>query len=433
VKDTVVGETVDRRYTLRREIASGGMGIVFEARQAYTGRAVALKLLNRDHAGNARVAERLLREARALGAVRHPNVVEVLDAGVDPDGDVYIATEMLEGRTLEGILAARGALPVWDVVHIGRQLCSALASVHAREVIHRDVKPANVFLTRDEFGVEVAKLIDFGIASLRALDKGDVRGRLTVHGEALGTPEYMAPEQLLGRETDPRCDLYGVGVTLFEALTGQLPFEGGYREQLAGLAFRTEVPSVRARRPEVPEAVAAVIERALATDPARRFPDARAMEQALYESVGSQRRASTLLGSVARVAPPAIDPRPVAVPPPASVAVEQRRKFPRAPYIAPVRMVLANDAHLDGRAEDISAGGMLVIAAQSLPPGETVRVRFALPGSGTIVTVPATVRWVKSARAGRVALGLEFLEIDEAPRRAISLYVTLTGTGASAE
>jgi serine/threonine-protein kinase len=443
VKDITVGEVVDRRYTLKREIASGGMGVVFEAQQAYTGRAVALKLPHRDHLGNARVGERLLREARALGAVKHPNVVEVIDAGIDPDGDVYIATEMLEGRTLEGILAARGELAALDVLLLARQLCDALAAIHARGVLHRDVKPGNVFITRDEHGSEVAKLIDFGIASLRVGEAPGGYGRLTAQGELLGTPEYMAPEQLLGlKDVDHRCDIYSLGVTLFEALTGELPFTGSAQELLATLATARQPPSLLSLRPLTPPRLAAAIERALAKDPAERFPDAASFARALGdmgEAAGhTTRLLSGAMGQAARRAPPARvegDRHAVAAVPPLpqqpAVDPAQRRRYLRAPYVSPVRLLLADDTHLDGRAEDISLGGMLVIAAHPLPQESRVRVRFALPGHGAIATLTAVVRWNKHARAGRAAIGLEFTEVPDDARRAIAMFVTLTSAQAA--
>ena len=221
--DYVIGDTVDRRYVLKREIARGGAGTVFEAVHAITTRTVAIKLLHSTSRNNPEICERLLLEARALATVRHPNVVEVLDAGLDRTGEPYLVMEMLEGRPLDGILASRRTLDVSDVVHIARQICDALAFMHARGVVHRDLKPSNVFVTRDEIGQETVKVVDFGIASLPS-DWRPNQLRLTAPGGVYGTAEYMAPEQLVAMETvEPRCDQYSLGVLMYEALSGEVP------------------------------------------------------------------------------------------------------------------------------------------------------------------------------------------------------------------
>lgn len=450
--DAVIGSTIDGRYRVKREIARGGMGTVFEAQQVFTGRTVALKLLHPEYGRHPGARERMLREARALGSLRHPNVVEVLDAGIDDDGQVFVVTEMLEGRTLEGIMAARATLPLVDVIQIARQLCSALAHLHARGVVHRDVKPGNVFITRDALGREIVKLIDFSIARIPEIAGSSVSARLTLEGDQVGTPEYMAPEQLLAvREIDHRCDIYALGVTLFEALTGRLPFDGDMNGRLAQLAENVRPPALQGLRPDVPMAVAAVIERALARRPDERFPDARTFALALLQASGLKPGRSALLGvapdplQTGMVTPvggfgerdTSLDAVVVAgTPVSASAAASpdgpaQRRKYVRVPYVSPVRLLLGEGNVLDGRAEDISEGGMLVIAPRPLLQGASVQVRFAVPGGGAVVSLPATVRWVRSARAGRVAMGLEFTEVPDAVRSAIALFVTLMSAPAA--
>ena len=166
VSDSLVGGIVDTRYELRRLIARGGMGLVFEAHHRFTRRAVALKLLPDEVRGQKEMRGRLLREAHALTAVRHPHIVEVLDAGVCAEHGPYVVMEMLDGRTLDGILAARRRLSIEDVVQVGRQVCDAVAHANSRGVVHRDLKPSNFFVARNEIGEETVKLIDLGVAAL---------------------------------------------------------------------------------------------------------------------------------------------------------------------------------------------------------------------------------------------------------------------------
>jgi len=221
-----VGSVVDRRYRLKREIARGGAGAVFEAEHLYTSRPVAIKLLIAEQAEASESRQRLLLEARALSVARHPGIVLGLDAGETEDGTPYLVMELLEGRTLEGILAVRRRVAVADAVYIGMQLCDALAAAHERGILHRDIKPSNIFISRSESGREVTKIFDFGIARLPQQNL-----KITQQGAVLGTPEYMAPEQLLAQEdVDARCDIYALGVSLYEALAGTVPFEGNFGE-----------------------------------------------------------------------------------------------------------------------------------------------------------------------------------------------------------
>src|SRR5450432_4117554 len=220
-----VGSVVDRRYRLKREIARGGAGAVFEAEHLYTSRSVAIKLLIAEQVETSESRTRLLLEARALTVARHPGIVLGLDAGETEDGTPYLVMELLEGRTLEGILAVRRRVGVADAVYLGMQLCDALATAHEHGILHRDIKPSNIFISRTDAGREVAKIFDFGIARLQHHDQ-----KITQQVAVLGTPEYMAPEQLLAKDdVDARCDIYALGISLYEALVGSVPFEGNFR------------------------------------------------------------------------------------------------------------------------------------------------------------------------------------------------------------
>jgi len=437
-----VGAIVDRRYRLKREIARGGAGAVFEAEHLYTSRSVAIKLLLAEIADASESRARLLLEARALTAARHPGIVLGLDAGETEDGTPYLVMELLEGRTLEGILAVRRRVSVADAINIGMQLCDALATAHEHGIVHRDVKPSNVFISRNDAGREVAKIFDFGIARVQQTSQ-----KLTQRNAVLGTPEYMAPEQLLASDhVDGRCDTYALGITLYEALAGVVPFEGNFGEVL--LKVSTEpLPSLTKRCPEVPPDLERAIATALARNPADRYPTARDFAEALSRVPCGE--VSSLLGIRVPVPPPmpsqrgAVPPAPAiapprpasvgmpsiagaALPPPLPAAPATRRRFARAPYVTPARIFRADGATFDGRSEDISVGGLLVLAPQAFQHEERVKVRFALPITGKLLETPAIARWVKMAR-GTGAVGLEFQALAPDHLAVIENYVVAMG------
>jgi serine/threonine-protein kinase len=376
----------------------------------------------------------LLREALALTAARHPGVVAALDAGETDDGTPYLVLELLEGRSLEGILAVRRRINAAEVAWVGAAVCDALAAAHARGIIHRDIKPSNVFVARDEQGREVVKVFDFGVARVPS-----EKTKLTQDGALLGTPEYMAPEQLLARDVDARTDLYAVGVTLYECLAGVVPFEGNFGEVL--LKVSTEpVPPLRQKVPELTPEFAAVIERALSREPDARFADAAALSQALRKAAPALTPGS-LLGI--RQGPPPVPQRPLAAPATAEPAGRAslggaprpapvppplpptRRRFPRAPYVTPVR-IYHGETVLEGRSEDVSVGGLLVLAPQAFEQAELVNVRFALPTTGRVIEIGATARWVKAAGV-RGAVGLQFSSLPADAHEVIDRYVTMMG------
>jgi serine/threonine protein kinase len=432
-----IGSTVDRRYLLKREIARGGAGAVFEAEHLYTKRSVALKLLVPEQRSAPEPRARLLREALALSAARHPGVVSALDAGETEDGTPYLVLELLEGRSLEGILAVRRRIGAAEVAWLGSALCDALGSAHRRGIVHRDIKPSNVFVARDEQGREVVKLFDFGVARVPSENN-----KLTQDGALLGTPEYMAPEQLLAREVDGRTDIYALGVTLYECLVGVVPFEGNFGEVLLKVSTEPLTP-IRQKVSDVRPEFAVAIERALAREPDGRHADAQSFAEALRKAAPSSAPGS-LLGI--RPGPPPVPARAIAVPapvaepgsraslpgaargapiPPPLPQPATRRRFPRAPYVTPVR-IYHGGSLLEGRSEDVSVGGLLVLAPQAFEQAELVTVRFALPMTGKVIEIGATARWVKAARATG-AVGLQFSSLPAEAHEVIDRYVTMMG------
>jgi serine/threonine protein kinase len=367
---------------------------------------------------------RLLREAAAMASVRHPGVTQVLDAGELPDIGPYVVMELLEGRTLQGILAVRLRVGAFETVQLGRQICETLAAAHRHGVLHRDIKPSNLFVARDETGREVIKIIDFGIARIASDDR-----KLTQQGGVLGTPEYMAPEQMLGHaDIDARVDVYAVGVTLYECLTGSVPFEGNYGEVLLKAATQPLIP-IRTKTPMISAELASIIERALARDPAERHQSMAAFAEALSQ-INLPDPGGSLLGlrpprPLARpsVQLPKLQPVVPAMP---ALPVDQRRRFARAPYVTPVRILRSNERNIDGRSEDVSVGGLLVVIGTPCAADEIVKVRFALPATGKIVELTARTKWVRNTR-GTDAVGLEFTAVPPEVHSTIEAYVTEIG------
>lgn len=397
--DIALGQTIFAKYVVEREIARGGMGLVFHARHVTTGRDVALKCLETDRTGSA--ATRLVREARALGCIRHPNVVEIYDAGVCPVAGPYIAMEMIDGRPLGGLLTAKRRLPLADTLTIIRSVAKGLSAAHRARIVHRDVKPDNILVTQNAEGTRV-RLIDFGIARFQ---NESSRGRITHGGDLLGTLDYMAPEQLASIErADARSDQYSLAVVMHECLTGELP------RMASRLMECTYDPSALFSRIDAPASIVEALARAMHPDTDKRFEDIDAFSAALEVRDGS------------------VSEKPSS---PAAATGASRRRFPRAPYVTPCRIHRPDGSHIDGRTEDISEGGLLVLidrptATPVQAGGEDARVIFSPPLGGGVVKLPAHLRWSRDAR-GRAAVGLEFIGLDARSRSAISTYVALMG------
>ncbi|MDP8998958.1 MAG: serine/threonine-protein kinase [Myxococcota bacterium] len=454
MSEPLVGAIVDIRYELRRLIARGGMGLVFEGHHKFTRRTVAIKLLPDGMRSVGAAHMRLLREAHALTTVRHPGFVEVLDAGECAEHGPYVVLEMLEGRTLDGILAARRRLTLEDAVQLGRQVCDAVEHANARGVIHRDIKPSNVFIARNEVGQETVKLIDLGVAAIADDHLGQYDRKLTTAHEVVGTPEYMAPEQLWGHEVDARTDVYAIGMTLYECLTGEVPYGGSYPDVLVRVSNATGPPRVRDKRADVPPAVATVIESALEKEAGARFQNAAELGRALLASSGLAPRWSSLLSvpsEEARGQSAHADEEPAraihlvkkkarrgeeaetisaTVEPSVTLRRDKdrgdptlrRRQFVRAPYVTPVVVKPATGSEIDARSEEISEEGMLVVSPLSFALGAVLQLRFASPGSGAMIVVAASVRWTREAR-GRTAIGVEFIDGPDDLRGAVTRYI----------
>jgi tRNA A-37 threonylcarbamoyl transferase component Bud32/tetratricopeptide (TPR) repeat protein len=264
----LIGKTIDARYRVRRLLGRGGMGAVYEAEHVGLGKRVAVKFITGEIDPD--TLARFRREARVAGQLAHDHVVEIYDVGED-DGHAFIAMEYVEGRDLRSVLK-EGRLDAERAIAIARQILAGVAAIHDAGIVHRDIKPANVLLAAGD----AVKLMDFGISKA----VGDA-AEITKSGTMVGTPQYMAPEQLMGGEVDHRADLYAVGLTLYAMLTGEPPFSASSTMEVAAMQLRDPPPSLDRVRPGLPRPLVRAIERALEKAPRDRFDSARAFAAAL--------------------------------------------------------------------------------------------------------------------------------------------------------
>src|SRR6478735_9090663 len=258
----MIGTVLSGRYRLEAKLGSGGMSTVYLARDTTRDRQVAVKVLHREMSEQEDQLQRFRQEARAVAKLTHPNVVSVIDAGED-DGYPYIVFEYVKGETLKQRIGRVGALDPQEAIAYAIEVARGLSVAHARNLVHRDIKPQNVLI--DDEGR--AKLTDFGIS--RQLEQAG----MTATGRVLGTTDYVAPEQAMGHGADPRSDIYSLGVVFYEMLIGQVPFHADSQVGVAMKHVNEELPDVQQRRPEVSAAAALVVERATDKDPNRRYQD----------------------------------------------------------------------------------------------------------------------------------------------------------------
>jgi HAMP domain-containing protein len=270
------GSVLANRYEIRQQLGAGGMGVVYRAFDRELQEPVAIKTLKPELVGDANLLERFKQEIRLARKISHPNVVRTHDLG-EHEGTYFITMEFVEGTGLDELLKRRGALPLSVSLTIGRQLLRALDVAHGQGVVHRDIKPPNLVVDAQGF----LKVMDFGIARL-VEGRGPKGGAaLTAEGSIIGTPEYMAPEQLMGQPVDGRCDLYATGAVLYECVTGKRLVEGSSFATLLLKAVQEPAPDVRVTAPKTPESLARAIKRALEKKPEDRFQTAGSFAEAL--------------------------------------------------------------------------------------------------------------------------------------------------------
>jgi hypothetical protein len=399
----VKGAVLENRYELLRDVGGRLTGSRWEVRHLRTARRSLLKVGVRT-AGDETDAEAVRREQIALASFNHPGSVDLRDAGTTELGDPYVVVEMLEGRTLEGLVAARGALPMAEACALVRQIADVLVAAHEARVRHGDVRPENVLVVRDDWGIERAKLVNWESAALSD-----------------GTP-------------DAAIDLAGIGACAFLALAGRTRNEG------------EDVRSIRSGKwapQELPPALASVIARTLGGAEVDRFTSAKELIEALEAAAPPKPEVIRLLDARPERRGASIQPapRPASVPPfpkaaeamptappPAKAAAEMRR-YLRAAYRTPVRVEVPGFGAIDGRSEDISEGGLFIVTRSKIADGAEVTVRFALPIDGKVVAEAGFVRWSRvphSSDGGGAAraIGIELSTPGEETVKQIARYVS---------
>ena len=280
------GDIIDGKYRIVRLLGEGGMGAVYEGENMRIHRRVAIKVLHSAVAATGEAVARFEREAQAAGRIGSEHIVEVLDLGNLPSGDRYMVMEFMDGDSLSGRIRARGRLSPTECYPILHQLLEALSAAHGAGIIHRDLKPDNVYLLKSRGGkADFVKLLDFGISKFNQMS-GDSGFSMTRTGAVMGTPYYMAPEQAKGsRELDHRVDLYAAGVILYEAITGEVPFNADTFNELLFKIVLEQARPVEQVVPGIDPSFAAIVDKSMAREPSARFQTAREFQEALEQWV----------------------------------------------------------------------------------------------------------------------------------------------------
>src|SRR5580692_9259459 len=269
-QDPFVGKVIDGRYEIQQRVGEGGMGVVYRARQMSIDRTIAIKMLNQQMASDPNWVQRFYNEAKACSRLQHPNTIRMFDFGQTQDGRLFMTMEFLDGISLRDALDG-GPLAPQRVVKILIQCCASLAEAHAIGIIHRDIKPDNVFLLNMPGSPDFVKLLDFSVAKLLEGDR-----LKTQAGVVFGTPQYMSPEQARAMQLDARSDLYALGVLAFEMLAGTVPFHDENPMTVIQMQLGAPVPPLP---PATPFSVQQIVYRALEKDAARRYQSASEMMQ----------------------------------------------------------------------------------------------------------------------------------------------------------
>jgi serine/threonine-protein kinase len=331
--DPLLGRVIGGKYHLEQQLGAGAMGVVYRAVDA-AGLSVAVKVMTAESAQNADLRERFEREAVALLRLKHPNILDVRDYGLDPELQrPYLAMELLQGRTLEDMIVDQPPDPKTGI-ELATQLLRGLAHAHAHGVLHRDLKTENVFVTWD--GQRwVVKLLDFGLVKFEDAQKWNAERNLTMQGMVFGSPAYMSPEQATGGKVDARSDVYSAGVVLFELLTGCWPFEADSLPEMLRAHLLDEVPALASKREGLmvrPE-LETIVRKALAKKPEERFANAGEM----LAAVEALPAPAAWIAGMTHLPPQPIAPAPAVAPPRKKPALSQDAKI-----ILGISLVLAS-------------------------------------------------------------------------------------------
>jgi eukaryotic-like serine/threonine-protein kinase len=353
--DPLVGAMLSDRYRIVRPIGEGGMGVVYEAEHVLIEKRVALKVLRSDFSQKEDVVERFRQEAKSASRIGHPHIVDISDFGETPSGQGYFVMEYLDGEDLANLLEREGTVSPRRAVNIVLQCCQALGAAHRKGIVHRDMKPENVFLVRREGVQDFVKLVDFGIAKISDIEMAGAPGRkLTKTGMIFGTPEYMSPEQAAGKPLDHRVDIYALGIILYEMIAGRVPFLGDTFMGVLTQHMFEEVPLMQEVNPaaRVSPELEGAIRMALAKEPAARFQSTDELAHALEIALDFSQGPGTHPGFRD----------------PAARGSEALRNTPALPLVGHAREAAATRPRRPSKAVTVaaSAGGLLVIGLATL-------------------------------------------------------------------
>jgi serine/threonine-protein kinase len=387
--DPLVGTVLAERYAIIRKIGEGGMGAVYEARHAVIGKRVAVKVLLEKFLENQELVARLLQEARLASSIGHENIVDVTDYGTTNDGRAFVVMEFLDGEALAQLVMRDAPLPVERSLGILRQVCSALAAAHAKGIVHRDVKPENIYLVR-RGELDFVKVVDFGVSkAVHSREEGADSQRLTRTGTVLGTPLYMSPEQARGGDdVDHRADIWGAGLMLYECLTGEVPFRANNYLGVISQVLTQETVAPSQLRPElgIPAAVDRVVMRALERDRDQRYQQMAEFEHDLERLLAGD---STV---ALREAPG-----------PSEAPAGHRLRWPLA-ALGVLALGAAIALALVGGGQSAQAPGVPVLSNPAVPVAPPAAAALAArPASATPVPAPLTPERTRRVAKSHVA------------------------------
>jgi serine/threonine-protein kinase len=360
------GDVVAGKYVVKGVIGRGGVGVVVAADHKTLRCPVALKFLRPEIAYEPQVVQRFLREAHAAARLRSEHVARVMDAGSTDDGAAYLVMELLEGRDFAALLKDEGPLPVHTAVDYVVQACDAVAEAHALGIVHRDLKSANLFLTRRADGTPLVKVLDFGLSKL---ERSPSQPTLTADNHVMGSPHFMSPEQMRSsREADARSDIWSLGVVLYTLLAGRVPFEGTYLTEVCSAVLSGSPPTLTSLRSGVPAELAAVVDRCLRLEPEERFQTVAELVAALAPFAVAGAGATALAPT-----PPSVPPRAQApIQPPIQVQKARRRVVHRGTTLIALGTVVV--------------GAVVVLLIVRRPPADEATPIAASPLPAAVVT-----------------------------------------------
>jgi serine/threonine protein kinase len=304
-KDALIGTVVDGRYRIEQQIGEGGMGVVYKISHVSLNKTLALKLLRGEMAKDPEVVQRFIQEAQSATQIGHENIIDISDFGRLPDGTVYFVMEYLNGHPLNDIIKRGGSIPVSDAVSIIRQIAGALGAAHQRGIVHRDMKPDNVYVVKRGEEANFVKVLDFGIAKV-----GGASNKLTRTGMVFGTPHYMSPEQAAGQSVDARTDIYALGVIMYEMFTGRVPFDADtFMGVLTKHMFEKPEPMTTAGAERQLGALESITMRALEKKPENRYQSMQELIDDLDRVMGGGRPALRVAPHQPSAIADALEPR----------------------------------------------------------------------------------------------------------------------------